>query len=116
MTRRVIAEGEAGQLLVVITDLWQGEHERTEYRVTGSDRLPVMARHFPEAVGLPVESCWGPAGHEWYVRVGPFKTRVDVHTEETAAGPTVRTPCPKAANPRRKCQLCAELNRERIPS
>lgn len=107
--RRYLADVD-GALRLVVLDLYEGTHERDEFRVVGSDGRPVRTTAFPEAAGLPVEHEWGPTEGEYYVRMGAMRTRVRVHIEPTAIGPTERTPCRLAANPRnRKCAQCTEL-------
>ena len=102
-----------GALRLVILDLYEGQHERDEFRVVGSDDRPVRASAFPEAVGLAVEHEWGPAEGEYYVRMGGFGTRVRVHIEPTAIGPAERTACPRTQSKRRKCDLCKEMEAHR---
>jgi hypothetical protein len=102
---RVLAD-VGGELRLVITDLYEGVHERTEFRVTGDSGRPLRAAAHPEVVGLAVEHEWGLEAGRYYVRTGPFRTRTDIRTEPAEAGETQRTPCRRAGHPRRKCQLC----------
>lgn len=96
-------DSETSELRLVYTDLWDGQHERTEYRVT-SDRVGGhVVRNMAEWDGRPV------LGNVpgLYVKSADRYHDIPVWTEETAIGQTVKTPCPKAVNARRKCALCA---------
>jgi hypothetical protein len=90
---------ESGELMLVMADLWDGQHERTEYHVVNSDGAPL--RRGAEFDGLQV---YGNAG-AWYIKPLGREVRVNTLPGEHAA--TVKTPCPKAENRRRKCALCA---------
>jgi hypothetical protein len=108
MQRVLRYDAEAQELRLVYTDLWRGEHERTEYRVTdmrGGD--PLRGKAFAEMDGREVT---GTAPDLWLkprgtVQATDFVPRV--WTESKPVVPTVKTPCPRAANPRRKCGLCS---------
>ena len=89
----------SGELRLVMTDLWEGQHERTEFRVVNSDGTPL--RRGKEFDGLQV---YGRAG-AWYVKPLGHEVRVNTAIGERAV--TTQTPCPKAENRRRKCTLCA---------
>lgn len=95
-------DSETRELRLVYTDLWRGQHEHTEYRVTdcrGGDVVRNRADLDGQSVsgGLP----------DLYVdRPWPHNV-MRVWAEEAPVVPTVKTPCPKAANLRRKCALCA---------
>ena len=104
--RRYLEQDKAThELRLVITDLYQGEHERTEFRVTDRDGRPM--RNFPELAGLTVEQDWGPYGIEFYVLMGPYKCRRNVTVEPSAIGPTEHAPCKREKSKRAKCALCA---------
>lgn len=93
---------DSGELRLVMTDLWNGQHERTEFRVIDSEGRPV--RKGQDYNGLTAyRDSFG--GH--YVKVGPMRREVRLTTEQRAIGETAKTPCPKAENKRRKCALCA---------
>jgi hypothetical protein len=89
----------SGELRLVFTDLWDGQHERTEYRVIDDEGRPL--RRQQERDGAQV---YGQAAN-WHIK-GPAGNYIRFVTEQTATGPTVQTPCPKTANRRRKCDLC----------
>jgi hypothetical protein len=101
MRKFLYHDPEARELRLVYTDLWDGQHERTEYRVT-SDRGGDVIRGRADLDGTPV---FGTVPG-LYIR-NAHGGHVQVWTQEVAIGPTVKTPCPKATNPRRKCALCA---------
>jgi hypothetical protein len=89
----------SGKLRLVMTDLWEGQHERTEFRVVNSDGTPL--RRGAELNGQQV---YGRAG-EWYIK--PLGHEVRVNTDPSERAVTTKTPCPKAESRRRKCALCA---------
>jgi hypothetical protein len=89
----------SGELRLVMTDLWDGQHERTEFRVINSDGTPVR-----QGAELDGQQVYGRAG-SWYIKPMGHEMRVNTLPGERAV-PT-RTPCPKAENRRRKCALCA---------
>ena len=89
----------SGELRLVMTDLWDGQHERTEFRVVNSDGTPI--HRMAELDGQPVH---GRAG-EWYIK--PLGREIRVTTLPGERAETTRTPCRKAENRRRKCALCA---------
>ena len=98
--RTFLSHDEAsGELRLVMTDLWDGQHERTEYHVVNSDGKPLRNRG-----ELDGQQVYGRAG-DWYVKPTGREVRVNTDPGERAA--TVRTACPKAENRRRKCALCA---------
>jgi hypothetical protein len=97
---------ETRELRLVYTDLWDGQHEQTEYRVTGS-RGGDVVRSRPDLDGEPVLG----TVPGLYIE-GPQGAAIPVWTQDAAVGPTVKTPCPKASNARRKCGLCATGKRE----
>lgn len=101
MRKTLAHDPETRELRLVYTDLWEGQHERTEYRVTsgrGGGPLRNMADWDGLAVFGTVPGLYVLGADGW--------TQIHVWTEETAIGPTVKTPCPRAANARRKCALC----------
>ena len=94
----------SGELRLVYADLWDGQHERTEYRVMSERTGGHPLRNMQDMDGREV------FGHapDLHIKLGPWGERTAmVWTEERAIGPTVKTPCPKAGNRRRKCALCA---------
>lgn len=90
------------ELRLVYADLWRGNHERTEYRVTDARTNGRVVRNMPDLDGTPVHGTMpnlyikGMHGHTRYV-----------WPQETSVGPTVKVPCPKAVDARRTCDLCA---------
>jgi hypothetical protein len=101
-------DSETGELRLVYTDLWDGQHERTEYRVTDMrGGSPLRGNAFRELDGREVTG----TAPDLYLPPRGRTLSTDfvprVWTEPTAIGLTVKTPCPKAVNPRRKCALCA---------
>jgi hypothetical protein len=96
-------EAESGALLLVFTDLYAGQHERTEFVVVNTDGSPV--RRGQDYDGLDVYGN-GAGGH--YVKIGPARREVPVRTSGESAT-TFKTPCRRAASKsgRAKCTLCA---------
>ena len=94
-------DSDSGQLMLVMADYWQGQHERTAYDVVGADGDPIRRR--PELDGSAVH---GSAHSGWYVKT-PHGAQVPVWTLPGQRATTERTPCPRAENKRRKCTLCA---------
>jgi len=99
--KTLVMDPETREMRVVYADLWDGQHERTEFRVTAERGGPVV-RNRPEWDGATVDG----TVPGLYVKALVPDGRFPVWTEETAVGPTVKVPCPKATNPRRKCALC----------
>ena len=101
MRRFLSYDSESGKLRLVFTDLYAGQHERTEYTVVNDDGSPV--RRGQEFDGLPVFS----AGYH-YVKVGPARREVPVRTY--GAAETVKTPCRRFASKsgRARCALCSQ--------
>ena len=100
--RSFLSHDEAsGELRLVFTDLYAGQHERTEIPVVNDDGSPV--RRGQEFDGLPVYYN-GHLGH--FVKVGPARRDVPVKTVGLAA--TTKTPCRRLASKsgRAKCTLC----------
>ena len=95
-------DAESGELRLVFTDLWDGQHERTEFAVVNEDGSPI--RRGQEFDGLPVYGN-GAGGH--YVKLGPMGREVPVRTYGSTAT-TVKTPCRRLASKsgRAKCALC----------
>lgn len=102
MRKTLAMDAVTREMRLVYTDLWEGQHERTEYRVTSDRTGGHVVRNMPELAGTPVLG----TVPGLYIQ-GPGRRRSAViWTEQTAVGPTVRTPCARAASARRKCALC----------
>jgi len=98
--RTFLSHDEAsGTLRLVMTDLYDGQHERTEFHVVNEDGTPVR-----RMADLDGQQVYGRAGL-WYIK--PLGREVRVNTLPGERAETVRTPCPKVENRRRKCALCA---------
>jgi hypothetical protein len=103
------------ELRLVMVDLWDGKHERTEFRVIDSDGRPLRGesrwRHLD---GAPVDSVRIGQGLRYYCAPSSNRPpslawesdRVYFDVEESAVGPTEKTPCARAQNRRRRCDLC----------
>jgi hypothetical protein len=103
--RTFLSHDEAsGELRLVMTDLWDGQHERTEFRVVRDDGS--VMRNRPELDGKQAHEDRG-AYYPWYIQVGDMGGRSRFRTEDRAVDLTAKVPCPKAENRRRKCALCA---------
>lgn len=98
---------EARELWLVYADLWDGQHERTGYRVTG-DRggAPLRGSQWAEMDGRVVSG----RAPDLYLAgsYGAADRAPRVWTESAPVGPTVKIPCPRASNARRKCAACQE--------
>ena len=107
MIKSLRHDSGTGELRLVYTDLWEGQHERTEYRVT--DMRGGVPLRGAQWAGMDGRKVSGNAPDLYLAPIGPFGAAdraPRVWTEERAIGPTVKTPCPKASNARRKCQQC----------
>jgi hypothetical protein len=107
MIRFLYHEPETRELRLVMTDYWDGHHERTEFRVLSGDGTPL--RNCPDLDGTPVHEHRGQP-EPYYIKVGLSGGERRFAVENLAAGPTVKTPCPVAAaagtRKRPKCGLC----------
>ena len=103
MRKTLVMDDATREMRVVYTDLWDGQHERTEYRVISGRGDSHVVRNMPEFDGRPVLG----TSPSLYVKSADRFRDIPVWTQEVAVGPTVKTTCPKASNPRRKCALCA---------
>lgn len=94
----------SGELRLVMTDLWEGRHERTEFRVVGDDGRPVRRGQEYDGLTAYRDSLGG-----YYVKVGPMRREVPFATGKLAVGETSKTPCRRLASKsgRAKCALCA---------
>jgi hypothetical protein len=106
MIKTLVHDAETGELRVRYHDVWQGNHEVTEYRVTDMRGGGDVVRNRPDLDGRPVLGMVP----SLYYRIQRAPWDVRIWAEETPAGETVTTPCPKAANARRKCALCGAGN------
>lgn len=102
MRKQLVHDTAAGELRLVYTDLYNGQHERTEYRVTNSRVDGSVIRTRQDLDGVAVH---GTAPDLWIS--APLGQHIPVWTEQVAVGPTVATPCPRVANRRKRCDLCA---------
>jgi len=94
-----------GELRLVYTAVWDGYHERTEYRVMNARTGGTVLRG-PDAEDHDGRAVHGHAP-DLYIRLGPWGERhVPVWTEDAPVAATAKTPCPKTSNARRKCALC----------
>lgn len=94
-------DSDSGELRLVMTDLWNGQHERTEFRVINDDGTTV--RRGQEFDGLTAHRF----GNVWQTRRNSAAPWMSFSVQQSAVDVTSKTPCPKAANRRRKCTLCA---------
>ena len=101
MNKTLRHDTETGELRLVYADLWQGQHERTEYRVIDQPCGDGVRRR-PDLDGTPVLG----TAPDLYFEQGPFKAKIWVWTDQRAVGPTVKTPCARSGRSRRKCSLC----------
>lgn len=108
MRKTLVFDQGTRELRLVYTDLWNGAHERTEYRVTG-DRggSPLRGSQWADMDGRAVSG----RAPDLYLggSYGAGDRAPRVWTESAPVGPTVKTPCPKVGNARRKCAMCADL-------
>jgi hypothetical protein len=106
MNRFLYHDPETSELRLVITDLYAGNHERTEFRVLSDDGGPVRNR--PDLDGTRVFEQRGTL-RPYYIKA-PNGAERNFAVEHLAIGPTVKTPCPVAAaagtRRRPKCELC----------
>ena len=115
MRRYLTVDEATREYRLVITDLWDGQHERTEFRVLTDSGDPLRARAGTEdpaswTVGRPVQEDRG-AFYPYYVTDDRlFRTKIRFRVENTATGPTVITTCRRLASKsgRARCPLCAE--------
>ena len=103
MRKFLALDTASSEMRLVYTDLWAGQHERTEYRVTSERTGGHVLRNLPDFDGATVHG----TAPDLYIRNAITGGHIPVWTEATAIGPTDKTPCPRAASPRRKCPLCA---------
>lgn len=95
-------DAETGQLRMVFTDLWRGQHETTEFVVIGDDGSPVRrGQHFD---GMTVG---GDIPGEHYITDRLTGRRIYFKVAQTAVSET-KTACRRMASKsgRAKCALC----------
>jgi hypothetical protein len=107
MRKTLRHDPDTGELRLVYTDLWQGQHERTEYRVWTRFDDGERVRNRADLDGREVSG----VAPDLYIanRVPGAISHTLIWTEPVPVGPTVKTPCPRASSARRKCSLCAGL-------
>lgn len=103
------------ELRLVMVDLGDGRHERTEFRVVdpGGAVLRGMER-WGHLDGAPADAVLVGTSYRNYCaprsNLPPslaFESdRVYFDVEDRAVGPTEKTPCRRAGRPRRPCFLC----------
>lgn len=101
---------DARELRLVMDDLWDGQHEHSEYRVpnTAKDR---------DFDGKEVR--WDAAQARHYVQLGNNWTGPRAYLEVDDSPPVVstKTPCPRLSSRsgRAKCQACRDLGWQEAP-
>ena len=108
MRRFLHIDEETHELRLVITDRFDGMHERTEFRVLGSGGDVLRGvEAWGHLEGRRVEFddhrfflAAEPGGHG-----GSFR-RTYLDNQERAIGITVKVRCPRATDRRRRCGLC----------
>lgn len=108
MNKTLVMDPETREMRLIYTDTWDGQHERTEYRVLSDRAGGRVLRGLEDFDGKQVH------GHapNLYVKLGPWGERTaPVWTEDAPVRPTVKIPCSRATNRRRKCQLCQDGQR-----
>jgi hypothetical protein len=104
--RTFLSHDEAsGELRLVMTDLWDGQHERTEFRVVSDEGRPI--RKGQNFDGL---TAYRDAFGGWYAKVGPSLREARFAVEKLAVR-EAKTQCRRLASKsgRAKCALCADL-------
>jgi hypothetical protein len=101
------------ELRLVITDLADGHHERTEFRVLGSDGKVLRGveqwRHLDgRRVEYDGRFSLVPERYEY----GAAFRRTYLYLQEPAIGLTEKVRCPRATNQRRRCDLCRAEERQ----
>lgn len=103
MVKTLVHDAETGELRLRYSDLWQGNHEVTEYRVMDAREGGRTVRKRADLDGrqvlgiapdLYIRDQWGYVTHIW---------------TDNAPVRSDKTPCPRASNARRKCGQCAAL-------
>jgi hypothetical protein len=113
MRRFLHIDEETRELRLVITDLADAYHERTEFRVLGSDgRVLRGMAAWGHLDGRRVEYDGrfhlAPERHEY----GATYRRTYLDLQEPAIGLTEKVRCPRASNRRRRCDLCRAEERQ----
>jgi hypothetical protein len=104
MGKTLVIDPQTREVRLAMTDLYEGQHERDEFRVLSPGGNPVHEVHpgeWDHLLGKPVHG----AGGSWYIHRPPHAD-VTFRTEHLAVGPTARTGCRRHGHPRRKCDLC----------
>ena len=96
-------DSETGRLMLVMSDLWNGQHEETRYTV--ADPYGNVVRRRQDLDGVTVAAS-GLHDGVYYARPGGVARSLPFRTLAGEKSETVRTPCRKAGNARRKCALC----------
>jgi len=97
-----------GELRQVHTDLWQGSHERKEWRVTGSAGRVLRRTDYALPQTLEIQNA--PEGMRWYFRPGwrnGSDARIYITAErEYCASSKVPCRCLASKNGRARCAVC----------
>ncbi len=110
MRRFLHIDEETRELRLVITELADGHHERTEFRVLGSDGRVLRGME-----------AWGHLDGRRVEYDGRFHLLPERHEhgtttyldlQEPAMGVTEKVRCPRADNRRRRCDLCRAEERQ----
>ena len=100
MRKTLVSDAASRELRLRYEDCWRGEHEITEYRVTGT-RGGDVVRNRGELDGSPVLG----TVPGLYMRDARTGRETRVWAEESPVAPTVKSPCPRAAGGRARCAL-----------
>jgi hypothetical protein len=103
MRKNLVSDAATRELRLRYEDCWHGEHEVTEYRVTDARDGGDVVRNRGDLDGSPVLG----TVPGLYVRDERTRRETRVWTEQLPVAPTAKSPCPRAANARRRCALSA---------
>jgi hypothetical protein len=105
LQRTLVYNPEARELRLILAELWNAQHERTEYRVINDDGTPVRRGQEWDGQTAYTDS---PGAGGYYIR-GVGGRRITFRTEKTAAAES-KTPCRRLASRsgRAKCPLCPQ--------
>jgi hypothetical protein len=103
MQRFLHHDPDTGELRLAFTDLWDGNHERTEYRVVRPDGSPVLRRADRDAIPVHKDSLG-----RWYIVIRVHSDHRDYFDVEDTPVVATKTPCRRLASKRgrAKCALC----------